>query len=323
MRDFERLFDAADWCSTSSVQRPWVRFRNDRQSGGMIWQVPAESGEKPLLSLIIPTADADRGGYFRTLMRQLGEQSLHDFELIVIKGDRRQGRAINIGAALARGTYLMTLDDDSSLPDRQTLHKLVAAMDAHSDIGLAGGNNTVPDWASPFVKRVMRQVPRRSWEPVSEIVDSDLAEHPCLIMQAELFRQVGGENEQMPRGLDPYLRKQFRDAGSRVVILPGIIYHHLPPDTWKKLLTQFYRNGRQAAYANIHSPEWVIETPAEHGEFVEQVPLSRRVARFPVRMLGSLLAGKWVWVICEACYAWGFLVGWLAEKNALRARGNG
>ena len=318
MRDFEKLFDGAQWRPAVGVQRPWVRFANQEPSGGVIWHVPAEgvSAEKgaPRLSLIIPTADADRGGYFRKLMRQLGEQDFQDFELLVVKGDKRQGRAINIGAALAKGEYLLTVDDDSSLPESDTLGKLVAAMDAHPDIGMAGGNNTVPEWATPFVQRVMRQVPRRSWRPVTEIVDSDLAEHPCLIMRAALFREVGGENEQIPRGLDPYLRKVFREAGSRVVILPGIIYHHLPPDSWKKLLTQFYRNGRQAAYANIHSPEWVIETPAEHGEFVEKVPLVRRVLRFPLRMLGSLLQGKWVWVLCELFYACGFVVGWLKEK---------
>lgn len=313
MRDFERLFDAAEWKSVGGVKRPWVRFANAGVSDGVIWHVSAEAGS-PRISLIIPTADADRGGYFRMLMRQLTTQSLQDFELLVIKGDKRQGRAINIGAELASGEYLLTVDDDSSLPDSDTLSKLVEAMDAHSDIGMAGGNNTVPEWATPFVKRVMRQIPRRSWEPVREIVDSDLAEHPCLIMRADLFRRVGGENEQIPRGLDPYLRKVFRDAGSRVVILPGIIYHHLPPETWKKLLTQFYRNGRQAAYANIHSPEWVIETPSEHGVFTEKVPLWRRVLRFPLRMLGSLFAGKWVWVICEASYACGFVVGWMREK---------
>ncbi|HCS12829.1 MAG: hypothetical protein COS82_04485 [Zetaproteobacteria bacterium CG06_land_8_20_14_3_00_59_53] len=315
MRDFEALFNAAEWKSAAGVQRPWVRFLNEGTSGGVIWHVPAEGASLPVISMIIPTADADRGGYFRQLMRQLSAQTFQDFELIVVKGDKRQGRGINIAAELAQGEYLLTVDDDSSLPDNDTLQKLYDAMQEHPDIGMAGGNNTVPDWATPFVQRVMRQVPRRSWEPVSEIVDSDLAEHPCLIMRAALFRQVGGENELIPRGLDPYLRKVFRETGSRVVILPGIIYHHLPPETWKKLLTQFYRNGRQAAFANIHSPEWVIETPAEHGEFVEKVPLWRRVLRFPLRMLGSLFEGKWLWVICEACYAWGFLVGWLTGKS--------
>ena len=67
--------------------------------------------------------------------------------------------AIDTAAALAAGEYLLTLDDDSSLPDTDALHTLVAAMDAHPDIGMAGGSNTVPAWATPFVQRVMRQVP--------------------------------------------------------------------------------------------------------------------------------------------------------------------
>jgi len=311
-RDYSALFAQAKW---RPVQQPrsWVRFRNDNGADGLCWHIPAASGT-PLISVILPTADADRGGYFAQLMQHLGEQTLQDFELIVIKGDKRQGRGINIAADLAAGRYLLTLDDDSALPEPDALQRLVDVMERHTDIGMAGGNNTVPENATVFVQRAMRQLPRRSWQAVKKITDSDLAEHPCLIMRAELFRRVGGENECIPRGLDPYLRKVFRDAGARVVIVPGVIYHHMPPETWKKLLTQFYRNGRQAAYANIHSPEWVIETPAEHGAFTERVPLWRRILRFPLRMLGSLLQGKWVWLICEACYAWGFITGWLGEK---------
>ena len=312
-RDFRALFAKADWFEPP-LARDWVRYRNDENPTGVCWHVKAIS-ESPVLSVIIPTADADRGGYFIQLMDSLSQQDMQDFELIVLKGDKRQGRGINICAAMAKGKYLLTVDDDSSLPDAQTFSTMIAAMDAHADIGMAGGNNTVPDWATPFVKRVMTQVPRRSWQPVSEIIDSDLAEHPCLIMRAELFRKVGGENEVIPRGLDPYLRQVFREAGSRVVVLPDIIYHHLPPTTWKGLLGQMYRNGYQAAVANIHSPEWVIETPAEHGDFTLRVPLWKRVLRFPLNMLKSLLQGKWLWVLCEICYAWGFLRGWVKEKK--------
>jgi len=290
-RDFTALFAHADWFSPD-LSRTWVRYINHHEPNGRCWFVPATQ-HQPVLSVIIPTADADRGGYFIKLMQSLSAQDMQDFELIVLKGDQRQGRGINICAAMAKGKYLLTVDDDSSLPDAQTFTKMVAAMDEHADIGMAGGNNTVPDWATPFVKRVMTQVPRRSWQPVSEIVDSDLAEHPCLIMRADLFRQVGGENEVIPRGLDPYLRQVFREADTRVVVLPDIIYHHLPPETWSGLLGQMYRNGYQAAYANIHSPEWVIETPAKHGDFTLKTPLWKRILRYPWRMFGSFLQGHW------------------------------
>jgi len=304
MRDFPRLFAQAKW-QPAQAPRSWVRHRNDEGADGLCWHVVV--GDTPLLSVIVPTADADRGGYFAQLMRQLMRQTLQDFELIVVKGDRRQGRGINIAADMACGRYLLTLDDDSSLPDGEAFARLLAVMDGYPDIGMAGGNNTVPEDATPFVQRAMREIPRRSWDPVTKITDSDLAEHPCLIMRAELFRRVGGENECIPRGLDPYLRKMFRDAGSRVVIVPDVIYHHMPPETFRKLTRQFFRNGFQAAYANIHYPQWVIETPSEHGDFVEQVPFWRRALRYPGRLAGALLRGKWLWFCCQICYMAGFV----------------
>ncbi len=307
-------FKSAEWRPARDIARDYVLHSNPDPSPGLFWHVPA-SCDALILSVLIPTADADRGGYFKKLLGQIDRQQMRDFELIVIRGDPRQGRAINIGAALAAGKYLLTLDDDSSLPDTQTFGKLVAAMDVNPGIGMAGGNNTVPDRATPFVQRVMRQLPRRSWEPVKAITDSDLAEHPCLIMRTGLFRRVGGENELIPRGLDPYLRQRFREAGTRICLIPGVIYHHLPPATWKKLLCQFYRNGCQAAYANIHYPEWVIETPSTHGEFKKKLPLWLRLLRFPFRMIGGMLTGRWIWVVCEACYAFGFMRGWMRERG--------
>jgi len=118
----------------------------------------------------------------------------------------------------------------------------------------------------------------------------------------------------IPRGLDPYLRRQFRQAGMRVCLIPEVIYHHLPPATWKSLSCQFYRNGYQAAYANRHYPQWVIETPDVHGGFVEQVPLGRRLLRFPLRLVRGVLSGRWLWVLCELCYALGFVHGWLQQR---------
>ena len=104
----------------------------------------------------------------------------------------RQLPTLDAAAALAKGEYLLTLDDDSSLPDRATLGRLVAAMDAHPDIGMAGGSNTVPAWATPFVKRVMRQVPRRTWAPGSDIGDSDLGQPRGRGGPRALVRQPGG-----------------------------------------------------------------------------------------------------------------------------------
>ena len=306
---------SAGWRSAVNVERPFVRHANTQTSPGLIWHERHKSSGVPIISIIIPTFDAFRNGYFPVLLDQIGSQNLMDFELIVIRGDPRQGRAINVGAALAKGKYLLTLDDDTSLPDPETFSKLVAVMEKHTEIGMAGGNNVIPEDASPFVRRVMRQIPRRSWKPVQKITDSDLAEHPCLIMRTEEFKKAGGENELIPRGLDPYLREEFRKLGKRVVVVPEVVYHHLPPDNLNKLLRQFYRNGRQAAYTNRNYPQWVIETPSKHGSFNVHMPFSLRILRFPIHLLKALITGKPIWFLCEVAYAMGFLCEFFTNKS--------
>jgi GT2 family glycosyltransferase len=311
----EKLSEAV-WYPAINVKRPFVRHQNTQNSPGLIWNEKYKSSsDAPVISIIIPTFDAFRDGYFPKLLGQISSQNFSQFEIIVVRSDPRQGRAINIGAALAKGKYLLTLDDDTALPDPETFSKLMAVMEKHPEIGMAGGNNIILEDASPFVRRVMKQIPRRSWKPVQEITDSDLAEHPCLIMRTEEFKKVGGENELIPRGLDPYLREEFRKLGKRVVVVPGVIYHHLPPDSLAKLWRQFYRNGCQAAYTNRNFPQWVIETPSKHGSFKVRKPFLLRLLRFPIHLLKALITGKPIWLLCEVAYAMGFSCEFFTNKS--------
>jgi GT2 family glycosyltransferase len=307
LRNIEKHFRSAHWFSAAPIERSFVKYPNLIVSPGTVWHyTPGNISVK--LSVIIPSIDANRGGYFINLLSQIGNQDFKDYEIIVVRNDPRQGRAINTAAVLAIGKYLLTLDDDTSLPDPMTFSKLVEVMEKHPDIGIAGGNNVVPEDAKLFVQRVMQELPRRSWDPVQEIVDSDLAEHPCMIMSAEEFKMVGGENELIPRGLDPYLRQEFRKISKRVVVVPKVIYHHLPPDNFRKLLLQFFRNGRQAAYTNRNYPQWAIETPQGHGQFKMKQPLLYRIFRFPMRLLRAIITGKLILFLCEVFYALGFAI---------------
>ena len=56
-RNFSELFADAHWV-TPDISRDWVRYRNDENPTGVCWHVPASS-DSPILSVIIPTADAD------------------------------------------------------------------------------------------------------------------------------------------------------------------------------------------------------------------------------------------------------------------------
>jgi len=300
---------SADWQLAAAVARPFVRFSSPETSPGCVVRRAGQA--LPVkLSVLIPTLDGFRNGYLSRLLFQVERQDFKQHEVLVVLGDPRQGRAINIGAALAQGDYLLTLDDDTQLPDPATFGRLVGVMEEHADIGMAGGNNLIPEDASPLVRRVMREIPRRSWPMVEEITDSDLAEHPLLVMRTAEFKAVGGENELIPRGLDPYLRMAFRSFNKRVVLVPNVVYHHLPPDRLGRLLRQFFRNGKQAAFTNRHFPQWVVETPNHHGPFQAQVPMPIRICRFPLRLATAFLTMKPALFLCESAYAAGFLVGW-------------
>jgi glycosyltransferase involved in cell wall biosynthesis len=300
-------YQNCNWNAASKVDRAFVKFSNQKNSPGE-YLLCSPDNCNPKLSVIIPTSDAYRDGYFPKLIEQIRKQSYSNFELIVVRGDFKQGRAINVGASIAQGKYILTLDDDTALHDSNTFSKLVKRIEKNTNIGIAGGVNIIPEDATPFIKRTMNELPRRLTPPVNKVLDSDLAEHPLLIMRKDVFLQIGGENELIPRGLDPYLRQEFRKAGFRVVIIPDVYYSHLPPSTLPKLIKQFFKNGKQAAFCNRFYPQWVIETPDHHGQFVPKIPFSDRIIRYFKELLKAILDRKWILLSSKTAYAVGFIL---------------
>jgi hypothetical protein len=67
-------------------------------SPGKVWRYQPYK-TSIILSVIIPTLDANRSGYFLKLLTQISYQDFQQFEIIVVRGDPRQGRAINIAAS--------------------------------------------------------------------------------------------------------------------------------------------------------------------------------------------------------------------------------
>jgi hypothetical protein len=160
------------------------------------------------------------------------------------------------------------------------------------------------------VRRAMRELPRRSSALVDTITDSDMAEHPCLAIRRVLFYRVGGEHEWIPRGLDPYLRREVRRLGYRVVLVPNAWIHHLLPPTLGAILRQYHRNGRQAAYAQKFFPEFVIDQALSHAD---EAPAGSDVAfrsrRYAGRLLGALASGRYIYAGTLAAYALGYAQG--------------
>lgn len=275
---------------------------------------------RPEVSVIIPSRDGYRNGAVPRLLESVARQTFTSYELHLIKGVSPQGKAINQGAAAARGEILIILDDDSCLAHERVFDQLVSALERDRSIGMAGASIQMPPDANSFQKRAGNQFPRFNMPEVSEVTDSDFACHGCCAIPLRVFEEVGGEREDLIRGLDPDLRVRLRSAGYRVVLVPDAVAYHPLPENWRALLRTFFRNGFGSAYARKFNPDSVYETH-EHlyaRSFRPRRSFLFRIVRFPFRLIGSLLRGHFIRFAAYIAYACGYLWGWFkATPSAL------
>lgn len=300
------------------LRKDFVRYLNEdfKADIKILENISGKADWHPQVSVVIPTMDAYREGYFPRLLEQLKFQTFKDFEIIIIKGDPRQGRAINKAAELSRGDILITLDDDTRLGNNSVFENLVNAIKGNPDIGMAGVSNLIPDDASWFVRRVMRELPRRDSPLVDRIIDSDMAEHPCCAIPKEIFYKIGGEREDIIRGLDPYLRHRIRLGGWRVVVIPNTWIHHMPPPTLRGILRQFFRNGLATAWSRSASKETPIEVPDGHiVNFKPYRSSTYRTIRFVWRLLYSLVTFRFIYFLTLWAHMCGYLYGRITKER--------
>ncbi len=271
------------------------------------------------VSVIIPVADDSRNQYLDQLLSALDRQTIRDFEVLLVIGDHRQGRAINRGVKAATGRWIITLDDDTVITDDRLFEKLVAEMDGNADIGLGGAACEIPDTASSFQKRAMREIPRRYFPRQQHTIDSDFVQHPCLIISRRNFLAIGGEDEELIRGLDPVLRKKVRDHGLRVCIIEDTAVVHLLPGNLRALCRMYRRNGWGSAFAARHYPERVIELTDgyDQGAFVERRPLVFRAVRRGAFLLANVVRFHWIRFATDIAY----LLGWLQGRFSMAPAG--
>jgi glycosyltransferase involved in cell wall biosynthesis len=275
-----------------------------------------KSGSAPLASVIIPTLDGYRSGYFPELLKQINNQTFQDFELIIAQADPYQGRAINAAASLARGEILIIMDDDTRLGHNSVFANLVNALKYDPAIGMAGVSNLIPEHAPWLVRRTMMELPRRHSALVDKVTDSDMAEHPCCAMPKKVFYEIGGEREDIRRGLDPYLRYILRRRGYRVVVIPDTWIYHLPPDTFPKLVKQLFRNGVVVGLDRRTHRQAPYEVPEGHiSDFPPQRNFIYRLARFLWRTLKSLLTFRFISLMALLLYALGFIYGRFFKRH--------
>lgn len=296
IRLYRANFDA------ESIARRRETSHLERHEYGELTRVPS-------VSIIVPTRDRHRRGLLDQLLRDLREQSFERFEVLLVIGDSRQGRAINRGVDEARGEFIVTMDDDTKIGTPKLLENLVATLRRNPDVGMVGASTVLPPGCGRFQKIASEQIPRRLFPIVSELTDSDMVQHPCLALRKSLFVEIGGEDEELIRGLDPILRYKVRQAGYRVAIAPHTYISHLLPDTLWSVVRMYFRNGKGSAFAQRHFPQRVLALSDGHqrNQFPPRVPFLRRVLSYPVRIGLAAVRWRWIRVATELSYSLGFV----------------
>jgi hypothetical protein len=308
----------ADAKDAVAKRQAFVRYVKDGPPPSVSVRTGREGNGRPEVTVIIPTTGRAREENLARLLEQLNRQTFQRYEAILVRGDRRQGRAINIGAAMAQGNLIVTMDDDTRLGSDDLLEKLVSAFANDPNIGIAGVANIVPPDASWVSRRAMRELPRRSSAPVDSITDSDMAEHPCLGIRKDVFIRAGGEHEWIPRGLDPYLRQEVRRLGYRVVVIPGVWIHHLLPATLPGILRQYFRNGVGSAYVQKFYPQFVVDQALAHSQAAPVTTWPRRALRYAGQIFVAAVSFRWIHLATMVTYAAGYAWGRVAlSEDAL------
>jgi len=276
-----------------------------------------QCGHPPRISVIVPSLDGYRRGNVPLLLSDLAGQAEQDFEVLVVIGVRPNGRARNVGAGEARGRYLVFIDDDVRLGDEHVLENLVRPFEERSGLGLTGASQLLPSTASAFEVRAAHELPRSRFPVQEGLVDTDQVSHLCLAMPRELYRQLGGENEEIPSGTDPDLRDRVRRAGLRVAVVPRTWAYHPGPRSLRELLGISYRKARDSRWVARHLPGLALDLSVGVG--------GKALGRRSTAWRGARLAGQVLWGLLEvrllfvaARLAWAG--GWLHERLRPRQR---
>ena len=268
----------------------------------------------PKVSVIIPSLDGYRGGNVPKLLDDLKNQTLQDFETIIVKGVKPNGKARNVGVRKAKGEYLVCIDDDVRLGHERVLENLIRPLEENPTIGMTGPSQLLPEDSSWFQRWAAKQAFRTQSPIVDKMTESDFVTHMCLAIPPQLYKDVGWENEEIVRGTDPDLRHRVRQAGYKIVIVPNTWAYHPMPDNLRSLLRIYFKNGRWAFWTNKYHPEIIYEAP----ESEEKLTKCKRVfvyrgLRIFGRLMLSLLTFKPIRFLIIISYMLGFAFGMIKE----------
>ncbi|MBA3468513.1 MAG: glycosyltransferase [Herpetosiphonaceae bacterium] len=223
----------------------------------------------PPIAVVIPSLD----GRIAALRDSIARQTWQPLEIEVAVGVRPNGRARNVATARTTAPYIVFIDDDAVLGNADAIQRLVEPLIADPTIGVTGAAKLLPPGAPWFQRWVAREVPRIE----HAVVHAPLETNPdppsfyceitttCCAMRRELYRDVGGFDATLIRGVDTEFFLRVRRAGYRFVLVPETwAWHPAPANLWALLrkhwlygvghAQEVQRDPTRARGRNLRSP---------------------------------------------------------------------
>ena len=267
-----------------------------------------------LVSVIIPCRSSKEN--IEGLLKDLEAQEKHfDIEIIRIDGVSPPGKARNLGAKRAKGEIFVFLDCDIRLGYNLFLNNLTRPLLENKDIGGVCASIRVPPGSSDFQLRYAREVPHSESSIVDVLTEVQVASSACFAVRREVFFEVGGFNEDIPRGEDSVISYELRERNYSVLLVPYAWCYHPQPKNLRELIKTNFRNGLGSCFVDIFYPELNLDIhPEGVTYFSQKKTFFERVGRFILEIFKSILKMRILLFLSKIFYIFGYLYGFFKFK---------
>jgi len=164
-----------------------------------------------------------------------------DVRIVTNANNEGFAKACNQGAAVAKGAYLVFLNNDT-VPQQGWLGALVAEVESHSEVGVVGSKLLYADGTvqhAGVVRDLEHRLPYHIYKTfagdhpaVNQRREYQIVTAACMLIRRALFEEVGGFDEGYVNGFeDADLCLKVRERGHTVVYQPRSVLVHLESQT--------------------------------------------------------------------------------------------